>query len=246
MGDRARDAPNPEPVAERGERADDIVVERHVSQRRAVLGGEIEMGEAHGVAHVPVHDLHRQDRLRLSLDRFPCADMVEETTRPFGDRNRAQRVCAYPRRRRRIDDGYGDAFSHRLLDRGGERQSGWASAGDDDVVDGSGFGQCGRLVLAHCRTDDKSIPALGPPRHFRVRFPSFQGVAAPFPSRRARRPIGRTDARRCDCAQSGDQRRKVVLLRDEHSLTVGTNPILSRWVLSPALRRLVTLGGCDV
>ena len=108
------------------------------------------MGEANGVAHVPVHDLHRQDRLRLSLDRFPCSDTVQEAPRPFGDRNRAQRACGCCRGGARIDDGDGDAFSHRLLDRGGERQSVRASAGDDDVVDGvdpaTGLAPLGRIV----------------------------------------------------------------------------------------------------
>ena len=162
MRDGPRDALNPEPVAERGERADDIVVERHMSERRVVFRGEIEMGQADGVAHVPVHDRHRQDRLRLRLDRRPGADMIEQAPRPVGDRDRAQRACARPGGGRRIDDGDGRALAHRLLDRGRERQSGRAAAGDDDVEDGSGFGQCGRLLPAHCRTDDKSIPALGP------------------------------------------------------------------------------------
>ena len=64
-------------------------------------------------------------------------------------------------RRPRIDDGDGRALPHRLLDRGCERQSGRAAAGDDDVEDGSGFGQCGRLFPAHCRTDESPYPLLG-------------------------------------------------------------------------------------
>ena len=51
MRDGPRDALNPEPIAERGEGADDIVVESHMGERRLVFRGEIEMGQAHGVAH---------------------------------------------------------------------------------------------------------------------------------------------------------------------------------------------------
>ena len=140
------------------------------------------MGQAHGVAHLPVHDRHRQDRLRFWRDRRPGADMFEQAPRPIGDRDRAQRACAWPGRRPRIDDGDGCPLPHRLLDRGCEREPGRAAAGDDDVEDGSGFGHCGRLLPAHCRTDDKSIPALGTWRHFLPRIPCFQWLAAPFPS----------------------------------------------------------------
>ena len=163
------DALDAEPIAERRERADDIIVERHVGERPTVLRCEIEMGQAHGVAHLPIHDRHRQDRLRFWLNRRPGADMFEQAPRPVGDRDRTQRACARRGRRSRIDDGDGCPLPHRLLDRGCKRQSGRAAAGDDDVEDGSGFGQCGRLLPARCRTDDESIPALGPPRHFQVR-----------------------------------------------------------------------------
>jgi hypothetical protein len=159
-----RDALNPEPDAERRQRADDIVVEGHMGER-LVFRSEIEMGQAHGVAHAAVHDRHRQDRLRLWRDRLPGADTFEQAPRPSGDRDRAQRGRARRGRRPRIDDGDGGALPHRLLDRGRERQSGCAAAGDDDVKNGSRFGHCGRLLPAHCRTDGKSIPALGPPRH---------------------------------------------------------------------------------
>ena len=120
----------------------------------------------------------------MSLDRLPGADMFKQTPRPVGDRDRPQWGGARRGGRRRIDDGDGRAFPHRLLDRGCKRQSGRAAAGDDDVEDGSGFGHvqtppCGPLS----RRTRSHITALGPQRHFRVRIPSFQGVAAPFPSR---------------------------------------------------------------
>ena len=110
--DGLRDALNPEPVAERGERADDIVVEGHISERRAVFRVEIEMGQADGVAHVAVHDRHRQDRLRLALDRLPGADLFEQATRPSAIAT--VRTGWRPRPAPGIDDGDGGALPHRL------------------------------------------------------------------------------------------------------------------------------------
>ena len=67
---------------------------------------EIEMRQAHGVAHVAVHNRHQQDRLRLRLNRRPGADMVEQEPGPIGDRDRAQQDSPRPalrdRRRRRM------------------------------------------------------------------------------------------------------------------------------------------------
>ena len=104
MDDRRREALHLEPIAERGERADDIVVERHMGERPVVLSCEIEVRQAHGVAHVPVHDRHREDGLRLGFDRLPGADALDEAPRPFGDCDRAQGRRARAGRRRRIDE----------------------------------------------------------------------------------------------------------------------------------------------
>ena len=97
--DGPRDALDAKPIAERRERADDIVVEGHMGER-LVFRGEIEMGQAHGVAHPAVHDRHRQDRLRFRLNRRPGADLFEQAPRPVGDRDRAQMAGAPPRRAR--------------------------------------------------------------------------------------------------------------------------------------------------
>ena len=153
MRDRRRDAPNLEPIAERRERADDIIVEGHMGERPAVFGFETQMLEAHGVAHFPVHDRHREDGLRLRLDRLPGADALEQARRPFGDRDGAQRRCVRAGRRRRIDDRNRDARSHRLLDRSRQGQARSARAGDDDVEDGSQIPARGFFPEAtHCRT----------------------------------------------------------------------------------------------
>ena len=189
MRDGPRDALNPEATAESGKRADDIVVERHMGERRAVFGFEVEVGEADSVAHLPVHNNHRQDRLRMSLNRRPGANPVEQAAWPIGDRDRAQRARACRARHPGIDDADGRALSHRLFDRSREGQSGRAGAGDHDVENGSGCGHAGRLLPPAMERIRTSISALGPQRHFRVRIPSFQGVAAPFPSRRGRGPM---------------------------------------------------------
>ncbi len=141
MRDGSLDGLNPEPSAERSERGDDVVVEGHMGERRAIFGVEIEMRQADGVAHVAVHDRHRQDRLRLGLDRRPGAEPFEQTPGTVGDRNRAQRTCARRERRARIDNGDGRALPHRLADHSREREPRRAAAGDDDVEDGNGFGQ---------------------------------------------------------------------------------------------------------
>ena len=112
----------------------------------------------------------------MALDRLPGANALKEAPRPIGNRDRPQRPGARRGRRRWIDDGDGRAFLHRLLNRRGKRQSVRASAGDDDVEDGSGLGHCGTPPSSHCGTDHKSIPALGPPRHLRVRFHLFKAL----------------------------------------------------------------------
>ena len=90
--DRGGEARDAEPLAEVRQGPDDVVVEGHMGERLAVLPRvEMEMGEAHRVAHAPVHDVHRQDGLRFRFDRLPGADPLEEPPRPLGDRDRAQR-----------------------------------------------------------------------------------------------------------------------------------------------------------
>ena len=166
----------------------------------------------------------------MSLDRLPGADVFKQTPRPVGDRDRPQWGGARRGGRRRIDDGDGRAFPHRLLDRGCKRQSGRAAAGDDDVEDGSGFGHVRRLLPVHCRADQK--PHNG------------SWAAAPFSSPDS------IFSRRCGAISESltarpeaytDGRAPSLFAIINSCLSVGTNPILSRWVPSPALRRLVSL-----
>ena len=187
----SRDALNPEPVAERRERADDIVVERHMSERRLVFRCEIEMGQAHGVAHVPVHDRHRQDRLGLRLDRLPGADLFEQTPRPIGDRDRAQRACAGPA---------GGPGSTTATDAPCPIACliAAASANPDApppamTTSKMGAGSAMRTPpsSAHCRTDESRYPLLGRGAISESAIPSFQGLAARFASRPAPKPCGR-------------------------------------------------------
>ncbi len=94
-----------------------------MSERPVALGLEMQMWEPHRVARAPVHDLHREDGLRLRLDRLPGPDALEKPPRPLGDRDRAQRRMrgVGGGRGRRIDDRDRQAGPQRLLERGGER-----------------------------------------------------------------------------------------------------------------------------
>ena len=199
MDDRRRDALNLERIAERGERADDIFVERHMSERPIVLSCEIEVREAHGVAHVPVHDRHREDGLSLGLDRLPAADALDEAPRPFGDCDRAQGRRARAGRKRRIDERDRNAAPRRLLDRGRQRKAGRARAGDDDVEDGSRFARGSFQKAAHCRTFAARAQSVGAARRrakrrslimggrcFQPAIARVQRVAKPFPAGRDR------------------------------------------------------------
>ena len=91
VGDRSHNARHAEPVAERRQRRDDIVDEGHVGERVVGAAVEMEMRQPHRVAHLSVHDHHRQDGLGLRRDRLPGAEALEKLPRPLGDRDRAQR-----------------------------------------------------------------------------------------------------------------------------------------------------------
>ena len=57
--DRGGEARDAEPLAKIRQGPDDVVVEGHMGERLAVVPRiEVEMGQAHCVAHVPVHDVH--------------------------------------------------------------------------------------------------------------------------------------------------------------------------------------------
>ena len=139
MRDRRRDALNPEPVAERRERADDIVVERHMGERPVVFGPKLRCGR---------RTASRTSPSMIAIETMACAFGSIASQAPMrSSRRRGPSAIATVRsggraragRGRRIDDGDRNAAPHRLLDRGRERQAGSARAGDDDVEDGSGF-----------------------------------------------------------------------------------------------------------
>ena len=163
-GDRGCEARDAEALAERRQGPNDVVGESHMGKRLAIVPRlEMEMGQAHGVAHVPVHDIHLEDRLRLRLDLLPGADALEKPPRPAGDRDRAQRGLRTPvgGGRGRIEDRDRSARAQRLFQRGGERQTGRAPAGDGDVENGDCVGHKAPSSAPHCRTIGASAQSAG-------------------------------------------------------------------------------------
>ena len=149
---RSREARDAQPFADVGERARHVVVEGHMGERLAFLRIEMEMGEAHRVAHAPVHDFHGEDRLRLRLDRVPRPDLDQEPARSLGDGDSPKRRQRRRAPKRRIDERHRNAAAEGLLDSGGEREPARARAGDDDVENRGGCGHlASRLLGAHCR-----------------------------------------------------------------------------------------------
>ena len=154
MRDRRREALNPEPIAERRERADDIVVERHMGERRAVLGVETQMLR---------RTASRTSPSMIAIERMACALGSIASQAPMRSmRRRGPSAIATVRSGVALAPGGGAGStsaietpaSHRLLDRGRQRQAGRARAGDDDVEDGGRLGHTARLLPAHCRTDE--------------------------------------------------------------------------------------------
>ena len=98
-----------------GERARDVVVERHMRERLSLARVEFQVLHPHRVADAAVVDDHVQDRLGQRLQRLPGADALEEMARPGRQRDGAHMPVALPGAW--IDDGDGNAASQRLLHR---------------------------------------------------------------------------------------------------------------------------------
>ena len=140
MRDRRREALDLEPIAERRERADDIVVERHVGERLTALGFETRCGR---------RTASRTSPSMIAISRMACAFGPIASQAPMrSSRRRGPSAIATVRSGVAPAPGAGAGSTtaietpgaHRLLDRGRQRQAGRARAGDDDVEDGSWFG----------------------------------------------------------------------------------------------------------